>query len=69
MPDGRAANQLLYRDDEPRLEIVETGRPWVFDEIGNVHARWSIAGFSGLMASLLRAFDARAPSCCMEATA
>ena len=28
---GRVANELLYRDDEPRLEIVETGRPWSFD--------------------------------------
>ena len=27
-PDGKVANELLYRDDEPRLEIVELGRPW-----------------------------------------
>jgi hypothetical protein len=31
---GKVANQLLYRDDEPRLEIVETGRPWSFDGDG-----------------------------------
>ena len=26
-PSARVANQLLYRHDEPRLELVETGRP------------------------------------------
>jgi len=31
---GRVANQLLYRDDEPRLEIVQAGRPWCFDGDG-----------------------------------
>ncbi len=33
-PAGRVANQLLYRDDEPRLEIVAQGRPWGFDGDG-----------------------------------
>src|SRR5919108_212293 len=33
-PAGRLANQLLYRHDEPRLEIVEIGRPWSFDGDG-----------------------------------
>jgi len=33
-PTGRVANQLLYRHDEPRLEIVEAGRPWSFDGDG-----------------------------------
>ena len=33
-PAGRVANELLYRDDEPRLEIVEVGRPWSFDGDG-----------------------------------
>src|SRR3989442_8968359 len=33
-PEGRVANQLLYRYDEPRLEIVEVGRPWSFDGDG-----------------------------------
>jgi len=28
---GRAANELLYRHDEPRLEVVEFGRSWSFD--------------------------------------
>ncbi|MDD5205918.1 MAG: hypothetical protein PHS17_10875 [Desulfobacterales bacterium] len=27
-PAGRIANELLYRHDEPRLEVVEEGRPW-----------------------------------------
>jgi SNF2 family DNA or RNA helicase len=35
-PDGRVANQLLYRDDEPRVEIAETGRPWGFDSDGEM---------------------------------
>ncbi len=32
--DGKVANQLLYRDNEPTLEIVEQGRPWSFDGDG-----------------------------------
>ena len=35
-PGGRVANQLLYRHDEPRLEIVEQGRPWSFDGDGSL---------------------------------
>ncbi len=31
---GRVANQLLYRHDEARLEVVEPGRPWSFDGDG-----------------------------------
>ena len=31
---GGVANQLLYRADEPRLEVVEVGRPWSFDGDG-----------------------------------
>ena len=30
-PAGKVANELLYRDDESRLQIVEIGRPWSFD--------------------------------------
>jgi superfamily II DNA or RNA helicase len=33
-PDGRVGQELLYRDDEPRLEVVEAGRPWSFDGDG-----------------------------------
>jgi SNF2 family DNA or RNA helicase len=33
-PAGKVANELLYRDDEPRLEVVEEGRPWSFDGDG-----------------------------------
>ena len=33
-PTGKVANELLYRDDEQRLEIVEVGRPWSFDGDG-----------------------------------
>lgn len=35
-PDGKVANELIYRDDEPRLEIVEAGRPWSFDGDGHL---------------------------------
>ena len=33
-PTGKVANELLYRDDEQRLEVVEVGRPWSFDGDG-----------------------------------
>ncbi|MBK8229367.1 MAG: DUF3883 domain-containing protein [Candidatus Eisenbacteria bacterium] len=33
-PTGKIANELLYRHDESRLEIVEAGRPWGFDGDG-----------------------------------
>jgi SNF2 family DNA or RNA helicase len=33
-PSGKVANELIYRHDEPRLEIVEAGRPWSFDGDG-----------------------------------
>ncbi|HEX7028707.1 MAG TPA: helicase-related protein [Gammaproteobacteria bacterium] len=33
-PDGRVADEILYRHDESRLEIVEIGRPWSFDSDG-----------------------------------
>ena len=32
---GKVANELLYRHDEPRLDIVEVGRPWSFDGDGS----------------------------------
>ena len=35
-PTGRVANELLYRPDEPRLEVVEQGRPWSFDGDGRL---------------------------------
>src|SRR5881396_2730777 len=35
-PDGRVANQLVYRHDEPRLDLVEQGRPWGFDGDGSL---------------------------------
>lgn len=35
-PVGRVANLLLYRHDEPRLEVVEQGRPWSFDGDGSL---------------------------------
>src|SRR5437867_815868 len=35
-PTGRVANELLYRHDEARLEVVERGRPWSFDGDGHL---------------------------------
>jgi len=35
-PQGRLANQLLYRSDENRLEFVDVGRPWSFDGDGSL---------------------------------
>lgn len=32
--NGSLANEILYRHDEPRLEIVVSGRPWSFDGDG-----------------------------------
>jgi len=31
---GKVANELLYRHDEPRIDVVEQGRPWSFDGEG-----------------------------------
>jgi hypothetical protein len=33
-PGGKVANTLLYRSDEPRLEVAAQGRPWSFDGDG-----------------------------------
>ena len=35
-PSGKAANELLYRHDEPRIEVVTLGRPWSFDGDGSL---------------------------------
>src|ERR1700680_4418106 len=32
--EGKVANELLYRDDEPRIEVAAAGRPWSFDGDG-----------------------------------
>ncbi len=33
-PGGKVANELLYRHDEPRIEVAGQGRPWSFDGNG-----------------------------------
>src|SRR5215204_3085277 len=33
---GKVANQILYRHDEHRLALVESGRPWTFDGDGGL---------------------------------
>ena len=35
-PEGKVANELLYRHDEPRIDVVELGRPWSFDGDGRL---------------------------------
>ncbi len=35
-PTGDVANELLYRHDENRIEVVEQGRPWSFDGDGSL---------------------------------
>jgi superfamily II DNA or RNA helicase len=35
-PTGKVANQLLYRHDKPRLDVVVQGRPWSFDGDGHL---------------------------------
>jgi SNF2 family DNA or RNA helicase len=35
-PAGKVANELLYRHDERRIEIVGHGRPWSFDGDGGL---------------------------------
>ncbi len=34
--DGQLSDRLLYRDDEPSLELVDMGRPWSFDGDGDL---------------------------------
>jgi SNF2 family DNA or RNA helicase len=33
---GRLGQRLVFRDDEPNLEVVTTGRPWSFDADGHL---------------------------------
>jgi hypothetical protein len=33
-PTGKVGNELLYRHDEQRFEVVEEGRPWSLDGAG-----------------------------------
>ena len=35
-PAGRVAEEVLYRHDEDRLEMVQAGRPWGFDGEGSL---------------------------------
>jgi len=36
-PTGKVADEILFRDDEPRLEVVSVGRPWSFDGDGALY--------------------------------
>ena len=33
---GELGKRLLYRDDEPALEVTKAGRPWSFDGVGEL---------------------------------
>src|SRR6266566_5702349 len=44
-PNGKVANELLYRHDEERIEVVELGRPWSFDANGALFRLVSEARF------------------------
>jgi superfamily II DNA or RNA helicase len=35
-PAGKLGNQLLYRDNESSIDVVEVGRPWSFDGDGHL---------------------------------
>ena len=35
-PSGKVANELLYRHDENRIDVLEQGRPWSFDGDGRL---------------------------------
>jgi superfamily II DNA or RNA helicase len=35
-PAGQVANELLYRHDETRLDVIKQGRPWSFDGDGHL---------------------------------
>src|SRR5712671_6406516 len=35
-PGGKVANELLYRHDEPRIDVAGQGRPWSFDGDGSL---------------------------------
>ncbi|MFY9943779.1 MAG: helicase-related protein, partial [Desulfobacterales bacterium] len=35
-PSGKVANELFYRHDETRIEVVAQGRPWSFDGDGQL---------------------------------
>ena len=34
--EDNSANEILYRHDETRIEVVEQGRPWSFDGYGGI---------------------------------
>ena len=53
MRQGKVANELLYRHDEPRIEIVEQGQPWSFDGDGRMFRLVSEAKRIGLSYSLI----------------
>ncbi len=48
---GRLGNELIYRDREPTLEVVTSGRPWSFDGDGRMFRLVSEAKRIGLFAA------------------
>ena len=68
-PNGRAADEILYRHDEPHLELLHAGRPWSFDGDGAlfrlVSQAYRIAyldGHVGTEVSVTLEIDAKLPN-------
>jgi len=64
--DGnQLGERLLYRDDEPTLDVVEAGRPWSFDgdgelfrlasEAHRIHLAWLFDPYVAITTSLIQA--------------
>ena len=43
--NGKVSQEILYRDAEPRLEIVEAGRPWRFGVDHRTQKNRHLGGF------------------------
>lgn len=43
---GRLGEQMLFRSDEPRLELAQAGKPWAFDAPGLISNLLSKPGAS-----------------------
>lgn len=61
-PTGKVANELLYRHDEARIEVVEQGRPWSLDSDGRLFRLVSEANRIRLVHLFDPVLAVRAPS-------
>ena len=68
-PEGKVANELLYRHDEPRIEVVELGRPWSFFKLKFGYAGFWVAYKTTFLAQekvILNATGSTAWLCCSK---